>query len=755
MYITNNAMIFSPSDLTVFLNSPFASWMDRANIEDSNFSITPDESDPFMALLANKGYEHETQYLNKLKKDKNLSVIDIREQDESDPVSATLDAMQQGYDVIFQATLESKHNNLLNAKAYLFKGHADYLKKVSIPSQLGDYSYEVWDAKLATHVKPYFIVQLCCYAQLLEQIQGIRPKNIVVILGNGKTARLKTDDYYYYYQNIQYQFLKFHQDFDLNQMEDPANSREYGQWSDYAHHLLEERDHLSLVANITRAQIKKLEQKGIKTCNDLMQCTLSTIPRIQDETFSRLKKQASMQIKSRGLAVPLFDLIPNSPHEYIGFSILPPHSDNDIFFDIEGFPLVEGGLEYLWGSSYFDAHTPKSRQFKDFWAHDQAQEKTAFIHFIQWAYARWESDPDMHIYHYGHYEITACRKLMGRYGVCEQEVDQLLRNEVFVDCYSIVRNSLYIGEPKYSIKNIEHLYRQQRDTEVSGGSESVVVYDAWRVAPDGDDWQSSSLLNDIRDYNIDDCHSTQELVSWLRERQSENDIQYLGKTPVEEELPEEVTERIQLRDRLLLRSEQERKIDPKQADLSENLAWVLEFHRREDKPYFWRLFDRLGMDHDELLDDQECLACCVRTDKPAYKDSERSRNICYQYQFDIDQEFKGIEANYWHLLGADNVKVNMLLDECDFKKGLIVLKTSFEPDKKITLIPDTYVRQKPISESIDQVVTTYEQTDNSQPATGAIYDFLKRRAPNIIGLGHTVSEQGSIIQDPHNQLNET
>ena len=26
-----------------------------------------------------------------------------------------------------------------------------------------------------------------------------------------------------------------------------------------------------------------------------------------------------------------------------------------------------------------------------------------------------------------------CRKLMGRHGVCEMEVDQLLRNEVFVD----------------------------------------------------------------------------------------------------------------------------------------------------------------------------------------------------------------------------------------------------------------------------------------------------------------------------------
>ena len=44
--INSNELIFSPSDLTVFLDSPFASWMERAKIEDNNFAITPDDSDP-------------------------------------------------------------------------------------------------------------------------------------------------------------------------------------------------------------------------------------------------------------------------------------------------------------------------------------------------------------------------------------------------------------------------------------------------------------------------------------------------------------------------------------------------------------------------------------------------------------------------------------------------------------------------------------------------------------------------------------
>jgi predicted RecB family nuclease len=131
--------------------------------------------------------------------------------------------------------------------------------------------------------------------------------------------------------------------------------------------------------------------------------------------------------------------------ERTGLALLPPHSPLDVFFDIEGYPLDEGVLEYLWGCTYFNQKG--ERDFKDFWAHNSEQEKLAFKQFIHWVYERWQKGPSMHIYHYASYEITACRKLMGRYGVCEYEVDQLLRNEVFVDLYKVVKSGLLIGEP--------------------------------------------------------------------------------------------------------------------------------------------------------------------------------------------------------------------------------------------------------------------------------------------------------------------
>ena len=45
----------------------------------------------------------------------------------------------------------------------------------------------------------------------------------------------------------------------------------------------------------------------------------------------------------------------------------------------------------------------------------------------------------------------------GRYGVCEDEIDELLRGEVFVDLYRVVREALRSSHENYSLKSIEQL----------------------------------------------------------------------------------------------------------------------------------------------------------------------------------------------------------------------------------------------------------------------------------------------------------
>ncbi|RMH17511.1 MAG: TM0106 family RecB-like putative nuclease, partial [Gammaproteobacteria bacterium] len=738
-------ILYSPSDLTRFMDSPFASWMDRCALEQPEWADKKDPEDALMSTLQQKGYAHEASLLAHFV-EQGCHVVTIGGDSPEEKDQATRKAMQEGVDVIVQARLA--HQN--------FAGFADFLVKVDGPSDLGGYHYEVWDAKLAQTLKPHFIIQLCCYAEMLEAMQGRLPSFVTVALGQGERVRLSTQSYYAYYQQLKQAFLTAQEQFTPDVIPDPAESRDWGNWSQFAQQYLLEQDHLLQVANITQSQIRKLHKAGITTLSQLAETSDQRVPGLNDGIFRRLKAQAAIQLASRGQATPKYEILVPEVGEASGLALLPPASPLDVFFDIEGFPLVDGGLEYLWGNTYFDEQGV--RQFKDFWAHTPEQEKQAFEAFIHWVYDRWQQDPTMHIYHYAHYEIAACRKLMGRYGVCEYEVDQLLRNEVFVDLYKIVLGGVLLGEPRYSIKNVEHLYRGKRETEVGSGGDSVVMYELWRArqaqGEEGQTWQSSKILRAIRDYNIDDCNSTQELVDWLRQQQQHHNIVYLGREEiVEQEQKEEITRRTQLRDRLLTQAEQERAAGKaRQATLTENLAWVLEFHRREAKPVFWRLFDRLGLDEETLFDDLDCLAGCKRTEREPFKPTPRARNLAYVYRFDPEQAFKGVSKQFY-VLGQETdegkrLKVTYLPDESDLQQGQIVLQCGIEPPDRMTLIPDEYVKPDPIPRAIEQVVERYA---SGKLKRCAIVDFLNRDKPRI--QGH---DGGPIVQaqDPRVRLEQ-
>ncbi|QRN03553.1 TM0106 family RecB-like putative nuclease [Legionella sp. MW5194] len=739
MYLESSQMVFSPSDLTQFMESPFASWMEHLAIKHPDLLPAADEADPLLSVLRDKGNQHESELLAGFRA-KGLTIVTLHGRHNA--YQATIEAMENGVDVIYQAHLQGLP----------FRGYADFLIKTDGKSRFGNYCYEIWDTKLAKSVKPHFLVQLCCYAEMLEAMQQARADYLTAVLGNKEQMRFRVNDYFYFYQNLKWQFLAAHQAFEPTQCPDPASSRHWGRWSTHAQHRLLTADHLIQVATITSGQIKKLHDAGITTMTALAEARVNSVKGIKPELFTRLQAQARIQKESIGKERPAYRVIAHEAGKKQGLALLPPHSKNDIFFDIEGFPLEDGGLEYLWGAAYFDDNN--QRQYKDFWAHDSGEEKDCFKSFIEWSYQRWLKDQSMHIYHYASYEITACRKLMARYGVCEYEVDQLLRNEVFVDLYKIVKTALLVGEPRYSIKNIEHLYRSKRNTQVGSGTDSVVVYQRWREKPDGDTWQTSKALNDIRLYNIDDCYSTQELVSWLRDRQTSSGIGFCGKKgPVEPDM-KEVNEGIELRDQLLAHALQLKAQGNQQsARLYSVMAWAIEFHRREAKPVFWRLFDRLGLSEEELFDDMDCLAYCKRTEKPPYKPSPKARHFVYEYSFDPDQEFKGSLDSYF-LLGHEtpegrNIKAVCYPEGSDLEQGIIALKLKEELQGPITLIPDEHVNPKPIPQAVAKQARKFLKGELAQTA---IIDFLSQSLPRI--KGHVAGHPIAPSPDPNQRLNE-
>ena len=81
--------------------------------------------------------------------------------------------MRGGADVIFQACVFDGQ----------WLGRPDFLIKVDQPSALGDWSYEVVDAKLSRSAKAGAVLQICFYSEMLEAAQGAAPEHMHLALG--------------------------------------------------------------------------------------------------------------------------------------------------------------------------------------------------------------------------------------------------------------------------------------------------------------------------------------------------------------------------------------------------------------------------------------------------------------------------------------------------------------------------------------------------------------------------------------------
>ena len=757
MNYRDGSLFYAPTDLSRWLSSPYASWMARYTTENPDNAPPKDAPDAMLSRLAERGLAHEDA-LEQQFKDQGLTVVNVQslltEKNKAETkgnnrsrhrllVELTRDQLLSGVDVVAQAALERDS----------FSGYADFLVKVPGQSALGDFHYEVWDTKLARRVKPGMVLQLCCYVDMLQAVQDKQSDDLVIALGNGTNERVPLVDCFSYYTAVKRAFLSEQQSWSAEFEPNPANYGNHGDWSTYAQAKLESSDHLSLVARISQRQITRLINAGIETMSALSHSSGVAVAGINPNQMDWLVRQAALQCASVGKVRPAFHVYKPSPDDQRGLAQLPDASRLDVFFDIEGFPLEGDGLEYLWGCTYLNNRG--ERKFREWWAHDNRAERVAFEGFIDWVYARWREDQNMHVYHYAPYEISACKRLSSRYGTREEELDNLLRNGVFVDLYAIVTHGLQIGEPRYSIKNVERLYREQRDTDVASGGDSVVVYDLWREAfsrgNESNDWQKSEVLAGIRAYNRDDCDSTLELCQWLRERRGVTVAFEAREVPQDKVLPDVVLTRLALRDRLLLRAQTD-DISDQERTLLETLAGILEFHRREDKNAWWRFFERMDPANTSLADDPACLSDCRRTSREPFKPTPKARNLAYEFQFNTEQESRGIACSV-SLKGAqpdDNGRypaASVLLHESDLPTGRIVIQCKQEPPELVSLVPNEVIRVDPIPAAIDAVVAEIEA---GRCKRSALLDFLERRPPRISG-----HEGGAIIRSDDRRLEET
>lgn len=737
-------VVYSPTDLTLFFESEFACWMERYKLgmpESNVFNADP--VDEMRQILFQMGQSHEQRYLESLQQ----SGADICRVERTDAGADTLAAMKSGRHYIYQASLQ--HEN--------FMGYADMLVRVEEPSHLGNWSYIPVECKLAVNPKPFFIIQSCCYCDLLGRIQGILPQEFHLWLGQAEIQKFRTEDYIHYYRQLQHSFLQFMGTFSPEVMPLPkGNSHE--RWQGEAERALQELDHLSQVANITRSQIRRLEAAGITTMQQLADADpTQRIARIDAKIFSRLNQQARLQKQSIGQEIPCYEVLyPSEADPYKGLALLPPASPMDVYFDMEGYPLAEGGLEYLFGVTY---ETDGELHYQAWWAHNEREEKQAFEQFMDWVYARWQQDAQMHIYHYAAYEPTALKRLMSRYATREDQLDDLLRAGIFVDLYRVVLQGVRVGGRNYSIKTLEKIYGQGRQGDVQNAQDSVVQYFRWMQQRESDPHGAEQILEEIRSYNQDDCDSTKYLTDWLRELQTEYKISYQPKPgqdnidaqPVVPAGQSAVAAIAELANQLIAEISTETGDGTDRWQLQELLAYLLQFHRREAKPFWWQRFAWLEMDELELYDELDCLAGIQRTNTPPYRPTPKSRSWAYDYEFDAVQDTKLSAGDECWFAPPELIR-GCKLESLDLEQGRLTLVMSdnklkeaqrldptWEPPQRTSLLPVNVVKTDKISQAILETVQAWQ---SSQTLLPALQNLLGRRVPRI--HNHT---GGALIPD--------
>jgi uncharacterized protein len=710
----NNDLLHSASDLNAYLGCPHSVSLALRKLLDPECLPEQAKADDETQLVIDAGHRHEQDYLERLKAE--TAVIEISDEGPLEQrVQHTVEAMRAGAPIIYQAAFLSGP----------WHGFADFLRRVDEPSALNGWSYEPIDTKLAREPRAKHLVQLGLYGDMIELVQGHSPEKLHVVLGNGEEHSFAAKDFHYTIAVSKDRYLSFVDAGAQGTSPEPCGACKLCGWRDVCADEWERTDHLSRVAGLSQPQAKKLRAAGIPTLTALAQSPTGTLVlKLASNTFEKLRAQADLQLRGV-ISGPLVELLPFEPAR--GFLRLPEPDPADLFFDLEGDPLHEDGLEYLWG-----VHFRKGAGEKEFafhWAHDRGAERVAFEAVVDWFTAHVAQHPNAHIYHYASYEVHVLRRLSTAFASREDEVDALLRAEKFVDLYSVSRAAIRTSERDMSLKTLEHFFAPKREEDVKAAGESIVQYHRWLESGE------QALLDGILAYNRVDCENTEGLRDWLLSLRPSH-LPWWMKEPEPPPTGKKAAERDE---REALREAVRQAVEASPhltGDVRDLLVQLVDFHKRAKKPAQWAVFDRCDTEPHELVDDLECIGCVGPSGVAWLRQEKRSTVARYSYP---PQETKlKVGADVIH--APTGMKLGSIID-LDTTACWVEVKRQLKGEEQFpedgSIILGWPLDDKILEGGLRRTVSALAAGQGSS----AILDLLERRSPRLIGW-----EGGPLVQ---------
>lgn len=590
MFVTGDSIVYSASDLAAAARCEYALLRDF----DAKLGWGPaaPAEDDLLERTAALGTDHERRELDRLRGEFGSGVAVIGRPAYTPAgfaaaSEATRRAIAGGAPVVYQAAMFDGR----------FVGFADFLVR-------DGERYRVVDTKLARSANVTALLQLAAYADALAASGVPVAPGAELHLGDGTAARYRVRELIPVYRSQRTRLQRL--------LDEHHAGGTAVRWDDegigaclrcaLCTEQLRAADDLLLVAGMRVGQRDKLIDAGITTVPALARHA-GPVPDLAPAAVGKLTAQAKLQVRQRETGTPLFEIVDPQP-----LTLLPEPDPGDLFFDFEGDPLwtVDGkdwGLEYLFGV----LEAGPAGAFRPLWAHNRVDERKALGDFLTMVAKRRKRRPNMHIYHYAPYEKTALLRLAGRYGVGEDQVDELLRTGTLVDLYPLVRKSIRVGAESFSLKALEPLYMgaQLRAGDVTTATGSITSYARYcDLQADGRGDEAASVLKEIEDYNHYDCRSTQELRNWLMLRAYESGVVPVGAQPVRDGNTVEDRDQLAVALSTFTGDAAVGRRTPEQTAVA-LLAAARGYHRREDKPFWWAHFDRLNFPVEEWADDTD------------------------------------------------------------------------------------------------------------------------------------------------------
>jgi uncharacterized protein len=744
VFVSDDRVIYSASDLAAAARCEYA----LLRSFDAHLGWGPPVAveDELLARTAKLGGEHEQRHLEQLRGDDDVAIIGRPPYTVAGLTAAaeqTMRAVERRAPAIYQAAMFDGR----------FVGFADFLV-------FDGERYRLRDTKLARSVKVEALLQLAAYAQTLAAAGVPVADEVELVLGDGATATYRVGELLPVYEprrDALQRLLDDHLAGGTAVAWDDENVRACFRCPE-CEQQVRATDDLLLVAGMRVSQRARLIDAGITTLHQLAAHT-GPVPEMSARTVKTLVAQAGLQIADRVDGKPPYQVVDAQP-----LMVLPDPNKGDLFFDFEGDPLWttdgrEWGLEYLWGV------LSCNDEFHPFWAHDRASERQALEDFLAMVRKRLRRYPGMHIYHYAAYEKSTLLRLAGRYGVGENDVDDLLRNGILVDLYPLVRKSIRVGTENYSIKSLEPLYmgNELRSGEVTTAADSITQYARYCALRDeGRADEAAAVLKEIEDYNVYDCRSTRRLRDWLMARAIEAEVPPRGPQPVSDGAPIELADATE-RKLLAFAGDSIEERTAAQTAVA-MVAAAKGFHKREDKPFWWAHFDRVNNPVDEWADNSDVFIADRAEIVNDWHQPPRARKPQRHVRL-VGEIANGELAREMYALYDPPAPTGLAddpdrrgfgsvtIDGCDNPEAptevIVVEKQPKDGDVfdqlPFALTPGPPINTKPLQESIAETAALLAAGLPNLPAD-AVTDVLLRRPPRTLS-GDPLPRSGVIADD--------